>query len=443
MKRILLILPVILVVGLLAVALGMRAKLVSYLGSEACRVWLGGLLSEVAGVQAEVTRLQPQGLDAIYTDLLTLSGGGRQLMRAEQLRATTRISLWSRQCDIDLLEVALARLNVPPEGWPGSGTRDGGGEPQRVKLHLVTVGDFGGTVGRQQLKGMRLTLRPDLAGDWLFHGVGGVLRLATGQEWKVEGVEGRQRGDSLFVTASRFRFGERGEISVTGETAKGGRGEWKGTFAQLPIETATSHEYGFIPADWRAEMHGELGGDFSVVTSGSSLRYEVRVSLSNGEIAALPLLEQVAKITRIDRFRRLPLHRATATVEQDERGVVKVSKLNVESRGLLRVEGDFVIQDGLIDGTVYVGVPQAVLQWVPGAQERVFTTQREGLYWTPVRLSGMAAHPTEDLSARLMEAAAEESVRAVKESVRESAKGVIEAISPLVPVQLPKIPLLD
>ena len=443
MKRILLLLPVVLVVGFLALALVMRAKLIAYLESDACRVWLGEQVSEATGVRAEFTRLRPQGLDAVYTDLLTLSTSGRQLMKAEQLRADIRIGWWSRECDIDLLEIMQVRLNLPPAGWPGKGEGASAAGSSTARLHQITVNDFGGLLGLHQLKGMRLVVRPDLAGDWLFHGTGGTLRIAGRQEWSVDAVEGRQRGNQLFVTASRLRIGERGEMTVSGEVS-GGRSEWKGTFNQLPIETATSPETGFIPADWRAELHGELAGDFSVVASGTGApRYNVRVSLTNGELAALPLLDQVAKITRIERFRRLPLHRAQATVQQDEDGVIRVSALNVESRGLLRVEGAFTIRQGAIDGTVYVGVPQTVLQWVPGAQERVFTTQREGFYWTPVKLSGLAAHPNEDLSQRLLAAAAEESVRAVKESVRESAKGVIDAISPLVPVPVPKLPLLE
>lgn len=459
MKRILLIVPIVVVGVLLALALGLRARFVSYLGSEACRVWLGETVSNALGVEAEFTRLQPQGLDAIYTDALTMKSVGHPLFKAEQLRADIRIGFWNRACEVDQIEITRARVSVPSEGWLGgsaqlgpseslSGARGAWGAQDGSKslaVHRLSVVDFGGSFGRHELKGMNLQVRvnPDQAGEWLYHGTGGILRLSTGQEWRMEGLEGRQRGGMLYMTASRLRYGERGEVKVTGEVSAQGGAEWRGTFSHIAMETVTSREHGFIPIDWRAQIVGELEGDFLVRSPqggrGAS-RYEVQVALSNGEISALPVLDQVAKVTRVDGFQRMPLHKASAKVVQGEDGVVEVSNLKMESRGLLRVEGAFTVQDGQIDGTLLVGVPASVLQWVPGATEKVFTTTREGFVWTPVALSGLAAHPTEDLSARLLAAAAEESVRAVKESVRENAKGVLDVITPLVPVSLPKIP---
>ena len=50
----------------------------------------------------------------------------------------------------------------------------------------------------------------------------------------------------------------------------------------------------------------------------------------------------------------------------------------------------------------------ASLQWLPGAQARVFTVAHDGCYWTPVHLIGPIGHPHEDLAKRLIAAAAGE-----------------------------------
>jgi hypothetical protein len=88
----------------------------------------------------------------------------------------------------------------------------------------------------------------------------------------------------------------------------------------------------------------------------------------------------------------------------------------------MRVEGNFTLLGGQIDGTFDVGVTAASLQWLPGSQSRVFTTARNGYYWAPMRLTGPVDHPNEDLTGKLAQAAAGQVIDTVGGAVKDATK---------------------
>ncbi|MEO7724965.1 MAG: hypothetical protein ABIU29_09840, partial [Chthoniobacterales bacterium] len=138
-----------------------------------------------------------------------------------------------------------------------------------------------------------------------------------------------------------------------------------------------------------------------------AVQIEGDLQLVDGQLEALPLLDQIAAFTRTHRFRRVALTRGSISFsDEGDRTVVK--NLVLESEGLMRVEGACTIAQNKIDGVFQVGVTSASLQWLPGSQARVFTVARAGYFWTPVRVSGPVDHPREDLTKRLLAAAANE-----------------------------------
>ena len=76
----------------------------------------------------------------------------------------------------------------------------------------------------------------------------------------------------------------------------------------------------------------------------------------------------------------------------------------VVSDGLLRIEGRLTIEDGQLDGDLHLGLTPSTLASIPGAAHRVFHPGREGLHWTPVKITGTTKAPQEDLSDRLIAA---------------------------------------
>ena len=161
------------------------------------------------------------------------------------------------------------------------------------------------------------------------------------------------------------------------------------------------------------------------------------LTLAQAQLEALPVLDQIALFTKTQQFRRLALNKVSADFRQ-EKGKLEVRNFVAESQGLIRIEGGFAVVNGMIDGTFQVGVVPTSLQWLPGSQERVFTQQRAGYLWTPMRLSGPLSKPGEDLSPRLIAAAQGAIIQGVENSVRDTiqtgkdaAKGALDFLMPL------------
>ena len=75
-----------------------------------------------------------------------------------------------------------------------------------------------------------------------------------------------------------------------------------------------------------------------------------------------------------------------------------------------------------------IGTP---LVHLPGARQRVFTTDREGHRWALMKVQGMQGEWTEDLSDRLIDAAQEQIVEDAKEVLEgglEKAKELLEGL---------------
>src|SRR5258707_714002 len=80
------------------------------------------------------------------------------------------------------------------------------------------------------------------------------------------------------------------------------------------------------------------------------------------------------------------------------------SNLSVKYQSLLRVEGNGAIDGDQIKANLTIGLASSLLDWLPGVQQKVFTEQREGFYWTQMQVTGPLNDPKEDLSKRITDA---------------------------------------
>ena len=146
-----------------------------------------------------------------------------------------------------------------------------------------------------------------------------------------------------------------------------------------------------------------------------------KVRLDNGVIETLPVLNKIADFLKTEQFRRLELSQASGDVRYDAQGW-QVTNLVLEAKQLLAVRGSFTVRGKVIDGTFAVGVTPGPLQWLPGAQEKVFNTMKDGYAWTTLRITGTTDDWHEDLTMRLKIAAGE----AVLDTATEVAGGALD-----------------
>ncbi len=377
-----------------------------------------------------------------YSDGFMAQGTGRAFfsdLRADQIRAVVNWrGLLDRRWEVDELNIQnldvrfadgtkpKATAMVPTVKKPSS-PKPSSPKPGSWKLDLrkaeiaQSSWRWGSTAERSgSLTKSGFTLTPE-NGSWLIEAKSGTVAQTGWPTLTIESAKLRYTGNSLFVTESALRAGN-GRINLDGEIDFDRAADLRMRLDKVDFAP-------FLPSDWRARLHGKIAGTATVHAPlpEGAVRIEGNLQLVEGELEALPLFDQIASFTRTERFRRIALTRGSVTFSnQGERTVLK--KLVLESEGLMRVEGGCTIAKKKINGVFQIGVTSASLQWLPGSQARVFTVARDGYFWTPVRVSGSVDHPHEDLTKRLIAAAASELLQNSKGTLEDAARKLLDLI---------------
>jgi len=260
-------------------------------------------------------------------------------------------------------------------------------------------------------------------GGWRIEGQGGrIVQLGLPP---IDVVSARlvRKDQSIFIQEARLRQ-ESGELTVSGEILSKDK-------ANLLLQLSNIHVTPLLAEDWRAKLHGYVSGEDLRVqipladTARPRPTVSGKVWLEKGVIEALPVLNKLADYLRTDRFRRIELSQASATIRYDAQGLL-VENLVVESKQLIAIHGRFTLINGQVDGTFDVGITPGPLQWIPGSQAKVFTTQRDGYVWAPMRVTGTPRNLKEDLSPRLLAAAGDAVVEKVENTATQAVDSAVD-----------------
>lgn len=203
---------------------------------------------------------------------------------------------------------------------------------------------------------------------------------------------------ALFVRSGDWHVFKSGRLATDGEIDfRSGRYIFNGELTRVQCEEV-------IPEDWSKRLTGELSSHFTVESAGKKPPVvSGSLELARGHLTALPILDRIAAYTATERFRRLGLRKATLEYrQQGER--LELTKIVIASEGLLRIEGWLTIDAGRLEGEFQLGLTPNTLALIPGAAHRVFISGRNGMHWTPVKITGTTKFPREDLSDRLIAA---------------------------------------
>ncbi len=463
-------LPVFLLIVVLIAM--MQAK--AFLRSEKFRAFLSGKVSHTVRSKGAFQPLQWTG-SSFYSDAYTAtgdSGGPLESIDAQQVRASVNLEgLWQRKWQVEHVEIERLVLvpsqkkKAPTQDQPQSEdaqTAKSAKEsvtysqstespirpkkpdnltpktpafidsllPNQVDVQRVSVADF--TLDGKhmrvpfRLQGLKVEATPD-GKAWNLTGSGGSATFEKRPKISINDLAVRYADKTYFITRSAFSVEGGGSASITGKINEKASSDTdlNAKFDKLPAATV-------LPKDWRARLHGQLSADLHAVGDGKSLVVSGPVMLTNGELEALPVLDQVALFTRTQRFRQLHLETVHADVEIRD-GRVKISNLDAESTGLVRMTGSFIIENGIMTGEFLVGVTPASLRWIPGSQTKVFTDEHGGYLWTPMKVTGPLAHLTENLSERLAVAAGQDLIDTIqkdpsklKDTLKDAAQSLLD-----------------
>ncbi|MEM7146384.1 MAG: hypothetical protein AAF591_14710 [Verrucomicrobiota bacterium] len=284
--------------------------------------------------------------------------------------------------------------------------------PQEVNLEKVNIAETNvfvteGGERKLAITGVATRLQPMDGTDyegWRVTGTGGKVMTEGMPDLEIESINTNFRGSDVYITDAGARIFENGMITGSGEMHFGGD---EGTM-DLRLKIGDIDVAHIVDEEWRSRVQGVLSGDVRVTGNPGEVetqRKAGKLSISKGVVENVPVLDQIANYAKAERFRRLVLTKVTADFESlGEETVFR--NIDVESDGLTRILGTVLVKGELIRGDLRVGVTPGTLQWIPGAEQQVFTESAEGYLWTNVKIGGTLDKIDQDLSGRLMSAAA-------------------------------------
>lgn len=412
-----------------------RQAIDAYLRSERFRAFLAEKAGDTLRARAEITPLRFDTAQ-LYTASFSARGTTEAKFSELQLDGLRAELSWGRffqqvwqvdRLDVERLRIDLAgpRLDAPA-AQPTTQLQLASNDrsrwlPDRVEISTATIRDTQLTWVGGALRGTALQLKP-LDGGWQIEGAGGTIAYGNLPPLAVQRLDLGYRAPMLFVKSAEFRQGEMGSVIADGEIDFDQR---------LALHTVIRNVVltPWLSGDWRARLHGTASGEIDIrspLPLSGPPEISGKLSLANGMLEALPVLNEIAAFTRTQQFRKLTLTRASC--EFTSRGErLNVQDFIAESEGLIRIEGAFGVENWMIDGTFQVGVTPASLQWLPGSQARVFTESRGGYLWAPMRLAGPLNSPSEDLTPRLAAAAGNEVIDQLGGAAKDATKTMKDA----------------
>jgi hypothetical protein len=437
----LLALLVLLLVGLIVA----RVLFTRYLHSEAFRQALGqGAANALNANHADFSPLQFDGA-MVYGENFRATrddGGGFSSIDADQLRATFDWhGLLHHTVQVD--EMAIQRLDIEPPVTgqavekiaPGVSATPApiGFEPKGWTVDLrktvISEADWHWTGDPPGgITGTALTLTPDGQNAWVIDAEGGTLK---GENWPpldLETASMRWQSPTLFINSASLHSGS-SRLTVTGSVE-----ERQSVNLRVKLDGVDVRP--LEAPDWRERLTGKLTGEVNIQAALGTEDAAREVTLSGslamveGQLTALPILDEIGTFTHTERFRQLELTRASADFTRTPERL-EVRNMVVESEGLIRVEGSYTVVQGQIDGSFQVGLTPETLQWIPGSQDEIFVDSRGGYRWTPMRLTGPVGHPVDDLTPRLVAAAGNTLIKGaqgLEGTVKKAGEGVLDML---------------
>lgn len=389
-------------------------KVVSFLHSDEFSLLVAGKVSEVIGIESEFGDFQWDGMHGENPSFRATSDGALQLLEVTDIELDVDTNFVTREVwNLEDVEIATAhaeldlrkdfeRINVEKseksfiEKWL----------PERAELLNAEVLKASGVLrsegGEYTIKGTRVAVsRDDEAYVAKLTGGTVTLPLSLLDQARLKQGELRYFNDILSIEHAELDVFESGEVKLNGKV-------------DLHPETAGYSLAGaltglrcadLINEDWRQRLRGEVEAGFSVrPRDGNEPEVRGNMVINDGELTALPVLDNIAAFTMVRDFKRLRFSEFRCDFVKYA-DLIQLKNIYVHCDGLMRIEGRLAIRGDELNGRFQVGLLPGTLSHIPGAEDKVFLPGKEGMSWATVIIGGTADNIEEDLTERLIAAA--------------------------------------
>lgn len=422
-------LAVALLVVMGVVLIGAYIAVRGYLHSEKFRVFLSAEASKAAGIEGQFSPFQWEGL-AVNTARFGGEGEGMiKSITADGLHTEIGLGgisrgVWEIQgTRVRNLEVSLDASEgvdrdaaAAAEKKAKKATSRAGWLPKDAELKELEISSLSLAAmlkqGALSAQGVKVTAKQSGARNSFKMAIeGGSVQLPYRMvpDLQVDKILGRYKDGTFFLTQARLGAWKGGTIDASGEmdfrtrvyTVEGGA-------------TGVNGE-DLLGPTWAKRLTGQLDSNFRVSNPTGEPQASGEITLSNGTLTALPVLDVLSAYADTRRFRVINLTEARSNWRW-EKDKTTLEKFVLSSDGLIRIEGDITMTGRDLSGLIRLGLAPGTLATIPGAETDVFLPGEKGLVWTTVRIGGTLDDPKEDLTDRLIAAAGIRILNAIPET---------------------------
>ncbi|MEX1010057.1 MAG: hypothetical protein WEC72_01805 [Chthoniobacterales bacterium] len=252
--------------------------------------------------------------------------------------------------------------------------------------------------------------------SWSVSANGGSLTIGAWPALSVERLSAEHRDGKWNIGSFALKDGRDGVIA--GSASQAGE-TWSGEFSWQDLDLAA-----LAPPEMAPHLEGTASGD--AVLKGDVLRGQMKIS--GASTKTVSLLVKLASLVGGEDWSDVPwqIFRFDFTRQSD--GRVEFSNLQALSPKGIAVRGSGYYTPAGLGADLQVGIRREGRSYLGAFVPILFSHERDGYYWMPVKVGGTLAAPTENLSTRIVAALTVAPAAGAAESAVQIPGAAVEAV---------------